>query len=136
MAGTHVMDEMRYDVAVAGGGQARQEVAAYLERYAEQFELPVELSTPVRSLSKDADGFVLDANGSTIRADAVAVATGLPGLYFLGLPWQHTRGSALLGFVAYDAAFIAGHLDGDVEPSAGRSTDPVPQAAGATEGAF
>ena len=100
MAGTHVMDEMRYDVAVAGGGQARQEVAAYLERYAEQFELPVELSTPVRSLSKDADGF------------------------------------ALLGFVADDAAFIAGHLDGDVEPSAGRSTDPAPQAAGATEGAF
>ena len=52
------------------------EVAAYLERYAEHFELPVELSTPVRSMSKDADGFVLDANGSAIRADAVVVATG------------------------------------------------------------
>jgi hypothetical protein len=26
--------------------------------------------------------------------------TDVPGLYFLGLPWQHTRGSALLGFVA------------------------------------
>jgi putative flavoprotein involved in K+ transport len=30
--------------------------------------------------------------------------TEVPGLYFLGLPWQHTRGSALLGFVADDAA--------------------------------
>jgi putative flavoprotein involved in K+ transport len=31
----------------------------------------------------------------------------VPGLYFLGLPWQHTRGSALLGFVDEDAAHIA-----------------------------
>jgi putative flavoprotein involved in K+ transport len=36
--------------------------------------------------------------------------TSIPGLYFLGLPWQHTRGSALLGFVRHDAAWIAGHL--------------------------
>jgi putative flavoprotein involved in K+ transport len=33
--------------------------------------------------------------------------TDLPGLYFLGLPWQHTRGSALLGWVKDDAEFIA-----------------------------
>jgi putative flavoprotein involved in K+ transport len=32
--------------------------------------------------------------------------TDVPGLYFLGLPWQHTRGSALLGFVADDAAHV------------------------------
>ena len=36
--------------------------------------------------------------------------TDVPGLYFLGLPWQHTRGSALLGFVKHDAAFLAGRL--------------------------
>jgi putative flavoprotein involved in K+ transport len=34
----------------------------------------------------------------------------VPGLYFLGLPWQHTRGSALLGFVADDAAHVATHV--------------------------
>jgi putative flavoprotein involved in K+ transport len=34
--------------------------------------------------------------------------TDVPGLYFLGLSWQHTRGSALLGFVGDDAAYIAG----------------------------
>jgi putative flavoprotein involved in K+ transport len=297
------------------GYPTRDEVAAYLEQYAQRFELPVELSTPVRSLSKDADGFVLDANGRMIRADAVVVATGpfqapivpafadglaaevvqthsagyrrpedipegrllvvgggntgfqitkelggsrevhlaigsrqtplpqrllgrdlfwwltklgllsktvdsrigrraqgrdtligssprdakrhgvlvrpravgadgrtvrfadgselevdaviwatgyrpdhswielpvhgddgrlrhrrgvsdVPGLYFLGLSWQHTRGSALLGFAGDDAAFIAGQLDGDHEPPTGRSTNPAPQAAGATKGAF
>jgi putative flavoprotein involved in K+ transport len=31
----------------------------------------------------------------------------VPGLYFLGLSWQHTRGSALLGFVNDDAAWLA-----------------------------
>src|SRR3954469_15491796 len=58
----------RYDglpgLAFAGdpdGHPARSEVANYLERYAERFELPVELSTPVRSLTRDATGFVLDA---------------------------------------------------------------------------
>jgi putative flavoprotein involved in K+ transport len=33
--------------------------------------------------------------------------TEVPGLYFLGLSWQHTRGSALLGFVGKDAAHVA-----------------------------
>jgi putative flavoprotein involved in K+ transport len=33
--------------------------------------------------------------------------TEVPGLYFVGLTWQHTRGSALIGFVKDDAEFIA-----------------------------
>ena len=33
--------------------------------------------------------------------------TDLPGLYLLRLSWQYTRGSALLGFVADDAAWLA-----------------------------
>jgi putative flavoprotein involved in K+ transport len=36
--------------------------------------------------------------------------TDVPGLYFLGLSWQHTRGSALLGFVNDDAAYLAGRI--------------------------
>lgn len=74
------------------------------------------------------------ADGTQLRVDAVVWATGyrpdyswieapildaggrvrhrrgvsdLPGLYFLGLAWQHTRGSALLGWVKDDAEFIA-----------------------------
>ncbi len=33
--------------------------------------------------------------------------TDSPGLFFLGLYWQHTRGSALLGWVKDDAEFIS-----------------------------
>jgi putative flavoprotein involved in K+ transport len=32
------------------------------------------------------------------------------GLYFLGLSWQHTRGSALLGWVKDDAEYLAQHI--------------------------
>ena len=43
-----------------------------------------------------ADGRVMHRRG----------VTDVPGLYFLGLSWQYTRGSALLGFVADDAAYL------------------------------
>jgi putative flavoprotein involved in K+ transport len=36
--------------------------------------------------------------------------TSSPGLYFIGLTWQHTRGSALLGWVKDDAEFLAGRI--------------------------
>jgi putative flavoprotein involved in K+ transport len=36
--------------------------------------------------------------------------TEVPGFYTLGLQWQWTRGSALLGFVKDDAAFIADQI--------------------------
>jgi putative flavoprotein involved in K+ transport len=39
--------------------------------------------------------------------------TQVPGLYFLGLSWQHTRGSALLGFVQEDATFLADRIQAD-----------------------
>ena len=77
------------------------------------------------------------ADGSALAVDAVVWATGfrldhsfvelpvfddagrvqhergvtnVPGLYFLGLPWQHTRGSALLGWVKDDARYLAGRI--------------------------
>jgi putative flavoprotein involved in K+ transport len=37
--------------------------------------------------------------------------TDVPGLYFLGLTWQHTRGSALIGWVKDDAAYIAEQIE-------------------------
>jgi putative flavoprotein involved in K+ transport len=36
--------------------------------------------------------------------------TAVPGIYFLGLTWQHTRGSALIGWVKGDAEFIADRI--------------------------
>jgi putative flavoprotein involved in K+ transport len=44
------------------------------------------------------------ANGRVLHQRGV---TDVPGLYFLGLSWQYARGSALLGFVADDAAYLA-----------------------------
>ena len=34
----------------------------------------------------------------------------VPGIYLLGMPWQHTRGSALLGWVEDDAQHIAAQI--------------------------
>jgi putative flavoprotein involved in K+ transport len=78
------------------------------------------------------------ADGSTVEVDAVLWATGyrpdyswvdasvfdsdgrvkhrrgvtdVPGLYFLGMPWQYTRGSALIGFVKDDAEFVAERIE-------------------------
>jgi putative flavoprotein involved in K+ transport len=47
---------------------------------------------------------VFDDRGHLVHERGV---TQSPGLYFLGLTWQHTRGSALLGWVKEDAEFIA-----------------------------
>ena len=74
---------------------------------------------------------VTDDNGRLRHRRGVTVVSGL---YFLGLSWQHTRGSALLGFVADDAAFIAEQLGGGSEPAPKTNESRAPQAAGAAEG--
>lgn len=50
---------------------------------------------------------VMDSEGSVRHRRGV---TDVPGLYFLGLSWQYTRGSALLGWVKDDAEFIAAQI--------------------------
>jgi putative flavoprotein involved in K+ transport len=54
----------------------RDEVIAYLQRYAETFELPIDLNSPVRRLTEKDGRFVLEVDGKTITADQVVVATG------------------------------------------------------------
>ncbi len=55
--------------------------------------------------------------------------TDVPGLYFLGLSWQHTRGSALLGFVDDDASHIADRIAADRAGNAPPTKrPPAPQA--------
>ncbi len=43
--------------------------------------------------------------------------TPSPGLYTLGLTWQHTRGSALLGWVGNDADYLADQIQSMSQPS-------------------
>jgi putative flavoprotein involved in K+ transport len=50
--------------------------------------------------AKDDQGRILHQRG----------VTPVAGLYMLGLTWQHTRGSALLGWVGSDAAFLAAQI--------------------------
>jgi putative flavoprotein involved in K+ transport len=115
-----------------------------------------------------ADRTVTFADGSTLEPDAVIWATGyrpdhpwvqmpvfdeaggirhrrgvtdVGGLYFLGLSWQHTRGSALLGWVENDAAFIAAEVAAFAdrgETTAARpeeATTAAPDTLGVPEGA-
>jgi putative flavoprotein involved in K+ transport len=93
----------------------------------------------LRPRAVDASGrTVCFADGTELQVDAVIWATGyqpdhswidlpvfdpegrvrhrrgvtdVPGVYFLGLTWQHTRGSALLGWVKDDAEFIAEQIE-------------------------
>jgi putative flavoprotein involved in K+ transport len=58
------------------GYPTRNEVIAYLERYAETFELPIELNSDVRRVSESDGRFVLELYGRTITSNQVVVATG------------------------------------------------------------
>jgi putative flavoprotein involved in K+ transport len=72
---------------------------------------------------------VLDEDGAPIHHHGI---TDVPGLAFLGLPWQRSRGSALVGWVGQDAELLADHLDAHLR-SARRSSSGVrvPQLVGA-----
>ncbi|MEA2426715.1 MAG: putative flavoprotein involved in transport [Thermoleophilaceae bacterium] len=54
------------------------------------------------------DAPIFDAQGNVMHQRGV---TASPGLYFLGLQWLHTRGSALLGWVGHDAQYLAEQID-------------------------
>jgi putative flavoprotein involved in K+ transport len=71
---------------------------------------------------------ILDSNGRLQHRRGV---TEVPGLFFLGLTWQWTRGSALIGFVKDDAAFLAERIAASPEAK----TRPVPERAPETAGA-
>jgi putative flavoprotein involved in K+ transport len=81
---------------------------------------------------------VLGADGRLQHRRGV---TDVPGLYFLGLTWQHTRGSALIGWVKDDAQFIAGQIEASLEARASqrvreRQDAPPSHAAAAAEGSL
>jgi putative flavoprotein involved in K+ transport len=59
---------------------------------------------------------IKDQRGGIIHRRGVTDASGV---LFIGLTWQHTRGSALIGFVDDDAAFIASRIDSRLEDRAG-----------------
>ena len=54
----------------------KDQVADYLEAYADRFDLPVRTGVPVDSLTMTGDHFVVHAGDRTFEADNVVVATG------------------------------------------------------------
>jgi putative flavoprotein involved in K+ transport len=68
---------------------------------------------------------VFDESGRVVHERGV---TNSPGLYFLGLPWQHTRGSSLLGWVKDDAQYLSQRI----EAQRAESPRDEPETAGAT----
>jgi putative flavoprotein involved in K+ transport len=49
----------------------------------------------------------LDERGQLLQRRGI---TPVPGLVTIGRSWQYTTGSALLGFVQHDAAWLVEHL--------------------------
>jgi putative flavoprotein involved in K+ transport len=74
---------------------------------------------------------VFDAEGHVLHRRGV---TEVPGLYFLGLSWQHTRGSALLGWVKDDAEFIAARVAAGARPETIALQTDTPQMVSAAGG--
>ena len=58
------------------GYPTRDEVVAYLERYAAELALPIRLNAAVRSLTKERGRFLIELVDGTIEAEQVVVATG------------------------------------------------------------
>jgi putative flavoprotein involved in K+ transport len=122
-------------------------------------ELKRRYKVEVKARAVEADGHTVRfEDGSELEVSAVIWATGyrpdhswiklpifdddgrlrhrrgvadVPGLYFLGLTWQHTRGSALIGWVRDDAEFIAERIAAYQESKA-RPSVRTPVGAGAS----
>jgi putative flavoprotein involved in K+ transport len=75
---------------------------------------------------------ILDSNGRLRHRRGV---TDVPGLLFLGLTWQWTRGSALIGWVKDDAAFLAEGIAALQEAKTRVVPERAPEAAGTAAGA-
>ena len=75
---------------------------------------------------------IFDENGRLRHRRGV---TDVPGLYFLGITWQWTRGSALIGWVKDDAEFIAQEIAAHREQAGRDRLAPGPHEASADESA-
>ncbi|MBX3310515.1 MAG: NAD(P)-binding domain-containing protein [Cryobacterium sp.] len=55
---------------------SKNEIADYLERYAQQFELPVRHGVTVTGVARSGDGFTVTTSAGVLTAESVVVATG------------------------------------------------------------
>jgi putative flavoprotein involved in K+ transport len=65
-----------YDGDDADGFMPRDDIVAYLERYAQSFAAPVEEGVAVTSLGRSKRGFVLETSSGAIESTTVVLSTG------------------------------------------------------------
>jgi putative flavoprotein involved in K+ transport len=99
------------------GYPTRDEVVAYLEAYAQTFDLPIELNATVRRLTTDGDRFAVELDAGTVAADQVVVATGpfqvphvpaVAGELSAGVQQLHSTGYRRTDDVQGDAVLVVG----------------------------
>jgi putative flavoprotein involved in K+ transport len=92
-------------------------------RFADSSELEVDAVIWATGYSPDHSWIKLPVTDPNDRLRHRRGVTDVPGLYFLGLSWQYTRGSALLGWIKDDAEFIAEQIDAFAEVQTTREPD-------------
>ena len=67
-----------YDGLDPDGFMSKDEVVAFLERYAASFDAPLQTGTAVRAVANDpaGNGYILETDRTTFRAKSVVIATG------------------------------------------------------------
>jgi putative flavoprotein involved in K+ transport len=100
-------------------------------RFEDGSELEVDAVIWATGYRSDYSWIKLPIHGEDGRLRHRRGVTDVPGLYFVGLTWQHTRGSALIGFIKDDAEFIAEKI-GEYQQSKGPAQAGTPAGAGAT----
>jgi len=132
LIGSSPRDVKRHGVTV----QSRVVAASDREvTFADGSELDVDAvvwATGYRSEYGWIDLPVVDADGRVVHRRGV---TDVPGLFFLGLTWQHTRGSALLGWIKDDAEFISERIGANAADLTTPRAGPEGEATGTRRGA-
>jgi putative flavoprotein involved in K+ transport len=101
--------QRRHGVDLRGRTAAAREHAVSFEDGSELEVETVIWATGFRSDYSWIHAPVLDAHGAPIHRRGV---TSSPGLFFLGMKNQYSRGSSLIGWVRHDAAFIVEQVCG------------------------
>jgi putative flavoprotein involved in K+ transport len=86
-------------------------------RFEDGSELEVDAVIWATGYRPDFSWIDLPIVGSNGRLRHRRGVTDVPGLLFLGLTWQWTRGSALIGWVKDDAAFLSERIAAPNEAS-------------------
>jgi hypothetical protein len=101
----------------------KDDIAEYFETYAREFGLPVRTGLRVERLSAVNGRFEAFCGEQVLSAENVVLATkhgfpiqdrgiveSVPGLYFMGLLFQYSLSSALVGGAGRDAEYIVDHI--------------------------